>query len=88
MAAVVLKMQIDETLEKVFAKQNPEDTRLWVELKQLHRVQPGFHVTLMHRSSSKENPELWAKYKAIHEQAGSAENKLGDCEIMLERVSV
>lgn len=29
---------------------------------------------------------MWAKYKEVHEQAGSAENKLGDCKVQLERI--
>lgn len=36
---------------------------------------------------AKSYPELWERYSAIHEAAGSAENKLGDCQIQLERVS-
>jgi tRNA ligase len=49
-------------------------------------VQQEFHVTLIHRASSKAHPELWERYSAIHAAAGSAENKLGLCKVMLEKV--
>jgi tRNA ligase len=35
---------------------------------------------------AKSYPDLWQKYSEVHTEAGSAENKLGDCKVLLEKV--
>ncbi|PKS05076.1 hypothetical protein jhhlp_008443 [Lomentospora prolificans] len=89
MAVHVSTRDITDILEKAFAGQPPEIGRFYMQLKQTRRVQPKFHVTLMHRASSKQNPELWKKYNDLYEEAekaGNAQSKLGDCDVMVERV--
>ena len=86
MSVVVSKNQILDVLEKTFAAQSTNRTRFFRQLQQTRRVQAGFHVTLIHRAVAKQHPELWEKYIGIHEEAGSAENKLGSCQVQLERV--
>jgi tRNA ligase len=86
MSIVVSKNQILDVLEKTFAAQSTNRARFFHQLQQTRRVQSGFHVTLIHRASAKQHPELWEKYTGIHEEAGSAENKLGSCQVQLERV--
>ncbi|KEZ46744.1 tRNA ligase 1 [Scedosporium apiospermum] len=89
MAVHVSARDVNDILEKAFADKDRDTTRFYMQLKQTRRVQPKFHVTLMHRASSKENPELWKKYNDLYEEAakaGNAEGKLGDCDVMLERI--
>ena len=76
-------------LEKTFAASgNAEDSRFFKQLQGTRRIQPKFHVTLMHRASSKQYPELWDRYVRINELEGanSADGKLGEMEVQLERV--
>jgi tRNA ligase len=87
MSVTVSKNQIFDILETVFDKQSTNRARFFHQLQQTRRVQNSFHCTLIHRASAKQHPEIWEKYSAIHEAAGSAENKLGDCRVQLERVS-
>lgn len=81
------KNDILNILERAFGSVSPRKAQYWNQLQQGRRVQPAFHVTLIHRASSSSHPELWAKYSAIHEDAGHAENNLGSCRVILERVS-
>jgi tRNA ligase len=83
----VSKNQILDILEKSFGSERATRARFFRQLQQTRRVQSAFHVTLIHRAMAKSHPELWERYSAIHEVAGSAENKLGNCQIQLERVS-
>lgn len=73
-------------LENAFSKKGASTAQFFRQLQQSQRVQKEFHVTLMHRASSKTKPELWTKYSALHEAAGGGENRLGSCKIQLERV--
>lgn len=78
--------QVLEVLENAFSKKGASTTKFLHHLQQTGRVQNEFHVTLMHRATAKVKPELWAKYTAMHEEAGGAENKLGSCKVQLERI--
>lgn len=73
-------------LDKAFGSVPIEQARFFRQLDQSRRVQPDFHVTLIHRASSKAHPQLWKKYSDMHAEKGE-ENKLGDCKVVLERVS-
>ena len=81
---------INKILESSFKGKDPQLSRFYMQLKQTRRVQNKFHVTLMHRASAKDHPELWSRYIALQKEAddaGDPEGKLGDCDVMLERVS-
>jgi tRNA ligase len=80
------KNDILDTLETAFACVSTNKGKFFRQLQQTRRLQPEFHVTLIHRASAAAHPELWQKYSEIHAEAGSAENKLGDCKILLERI--
>lgn len=77
-------------LERTFAAPGlaAEQTRFFKQLQGTRRVQPRFHVTLMHRASAKQRPELWEKYVRVNDAIGSnsADGKLGDMNVLLERV--
>jgi tRNA ligase len=80
-----------ETLDDAFGGVSSNKARFYRSLEENHRVQPEFHVTLIHRASSKQHPDLWQKYMDRHAEAGGADgwsvgNKFGECQVMLERV--
>lgn len=86
MSVTLPKNDVLSALETAFASVSNNKAKFFRQLQQTRRVQPEFHVTLIHRASSASHPELWQRYSEIHAEAGSAENKLGDCKVLLERV--
>lgn len=80
------KNDILNALETSFASLSSNKAKFFRQLQETGRVQLEFHVTLIHRASSASHPELWQQYSELHAQAGSAENKLGDCKVLLERI--
>lgn len=77
---------INSALEEVFSAMPKQQAAFYHQLKGNKRVQPKFHVTLMHRSAAKQQPEVWDKYKSLHANAGGEEQKLGKANLQLERV--
>ena len=86
---------INTLLSKVFAGQPPETARMYNQLAHTRRIQPTFHVTLMHRASIPSNSSLWQKYASLHADAvASAASSgtptfdpiLGKCRVRLEKV--
>lgn len=90
MSVDVPAQDVNALLEKTFQAANPETTAFYKHLQNMRRIQPKFHVTLMHRASSKEHPELWDRYTKLQAEVesvnGAAESALGECEVVLERV--
>ncbi|KAF5022334.1 hypothetical protein F66182_5621 [Fusarium sp. NRRL 66182] len=89
MSVGIPSQEINSTLDRAFKGVPSSTSRLYTQLKQTRRIQPKFHVTLMHKAGSKEHPELWQKYVALQkeaEAAGNPEGKIGECDVMLERV--
>ena len=84
------------TVDKLFKRESPETARMYRQLQQSRRVQPAFHVTLIHRASATSHPELWSHLNDLHAhvlsekaQNSSAEKPdlmLGECRVRLERV--
>jgi tRNA ligase len=81
------KSSILNALETTFSSVSSNKAKFFRQLQQTRRVQPDFHVTLIHRASAKSHPDLWEKYSAIHDASGHGKDKLGDCKVLLERVS-
>lgn len=77
---------INDVLVKAFAGAPPETCRLYLQLKQTRRIQKRFHVTLMHRATSSQQPALWQRYSEAWKDGGGSDAKLGECDLMLERV--
>lgn len=84
------------TLDKLFSRESPETVRMYRQLQQSRRIQPAFHVTLIHRASIKSHPELWSHLSDLHTKvlseashnpsAQTPDPLLGKCRIRLERV--
>lgn len=74
-------------LQKTFNKAGAEQARFYKQLVGTRRVQPQFHVTLMHRATAKQHSELWDRYTKLHAEADSANaSSIGECDVVLERV--
>ncbi|QYT05302.1 tRNA ligase [Trichoderma simmonsii] len=86
MSVHVGRDQIDKVLDKAFKGVGPEISRFFWQLKNTRRVQRQFHVTLMHRATAAQYPELWKRYTELHEAAGGGDSILGECDVLLERV--
>jgi len=88
--------EVVSALDKVFSSLTPERARMYRHLQQSRRVQPSFHVTLMHRASIPSNPELWSHLTTLHANTLSeqsqdsstrtADPSIGKCRVRLERV--
>jgi tRNA ligase len=89
---------VNAVLEKAFANVKGDESRFYKQLKGTRRVQPNFHVTLMHRATAQQHPELWARYSRLYTEAeaaaaaggngagGAGGPKLGKLDVQLERV--
>ncbi|CAG8980435.1 hypothetical protein HYALB_00012922 [Hymenoscyphus albidus] len=75
-----------DTLENSFASASSNKARFFRQLQETRRVQPDFHVTLIHRASSKSYPELWSRYSDLHTASDGWDNKIGECKVQLERI--
>ncbi|KAK5634497.1 hypothetical protein RRF57_010210 [Xylaria bambusicola] len=86
MAISVPAKEVTVALESAFKGVEPEMQRFYKQLQQTRRIQPLFHVTLMHKFTAKEHPELWQRYTALEAESQSIDGKLGECEVEFERV--
>lgn len=86
MSLSVPEKDVKAALESAFKGADAESSGFFHRLQQSGRVQASFHVTLMHRSSSKEHPELWADYVKMQAECTHPDGHLGECEVELERV--
>ncbi|KAL2173792.1 fungal tRNA ligase phosphodiesterase domain-containing protein [Thermothelomyces heterothallicus CBS 202.75] len=78
-----------KALEKTFSQDLPAPkTRFFKQLQGTRRVQAKFHVTLMHRATAKEHPELWQRYTSLQDTDGAIhpDGRLGELDVQLERV--
>lgn len=87
--------EVVSTIDNVFSKLPPEKAKMYRHLQNSRRVQPSFHVTLIHRASIPSHPEMWSRLSSLHSDAvsessdqNSAPNydpTLGQCRVRLER---
>jgi tRNA ligase len=93
--------RVTSILETVFRDKDADTARLYRQLKQSRRVQPEFHVTLIHRASAGQSQQYWdtlsrMHYDVFHPQWEKAalegvthtlgEPELGKCLVLLERL--
>ncbi|EXJ68245.1 uncharacterized protein A1O5_08860 [Cladophialophora psammophila CBS 110553] len=86
---------IESILTSMFDHAPAEEARMYRMLKQSRRIQNDFHVTLIHRASATQDPQLWEMYMEEYRKALAAndlKNKnqltpnLGQARVKLERV--
>ncbi|KAI9674793.1 MAG: hypothetical protein M1817_001697 [Caeruleum heppii] len=85
-------------LEDLFTAQSTEQARFYRQLQQSRRLQPAYHVTLIHRANSTTCSDKWQKYTTLYETqlafagpsqstaVAQADPELGTCRVQLERV--
>lgn len=87
--------EINHTLSSIFGGANPEQSRLYNTLLNSRRIQPKFHVTLIHRASKEEHRAIWQKYTNKYidslthtpiEDPIQSPPKLGLARVRLERL--
>nr|POE49283.1 trna ligase 1 [Quercus suber] len=87
--------RVSAILDALFTDATPEVARMYRTLRQQRRVQPEFHVTLIHRATAPQHPEIWDRLSALHNAAIQPsdarafvvpEPKLGACSVRFERV--
>ena len=88
--------EITSTLHSLFPNSTPrEDARLYHQLVNSRRIQPAFHVTLIHRSARETIPETWSHYAKQYIESLTANPlpdpinfppKLGPARVRLERL--
>ena len=83
--------QILSILDSTFQSKEPTVSKFYRQLQQSRRIQPSFHVTLIHRSSKPQHTELWQRLTSLHidgsaSQGYVADPVLGRCRAHLERV--
>ncbi|KAL8771207.1 MAG: hypothetical protein Q9209_003378 [Squamulea sp. 1 TL-2023] len=85
----LLTNDVRNTIEKAFATQPPETSKFFRELQGNRRVQAAFHVTLMHRNSVSQDPDLWSYLSSLLASAQSSAQPsdiFGECRVRLERI--
>ncbi|KAK3672530.1 tRNA ligase [Recurvomyces mirabilis] len=94
-AAQVSPTRVSAILDTLFREAPAETARMYQILKQTRRLQPEFHVTLIHRAMTGQFPEQWNRLQDLHNKATAPtaerpyplpESKLGMCKVRLERV--
>ena len=87
--------EVISALEETFSSLPPDQAKFFRQLMASRRIQPSFHVTLMHRASITPNSTLWAHLTSLHSNAVSEsaiqskptfDPQLGACRVRLERV--
>lgn len=87
--------EITSTLKSLFTNTSPETARLYNQLHNSRRIQPAFHVTLIHRAASKDRTEIWDHYVKQYVDVLTANPvndpiatppKLGRARVRLERL--
>lgn len=82
---------VNPTLSAAFASVSPETAKFYRQLSSSRRIQPNFHVTLIHRTSSQSHPGLWSRLlesyiRKSNEAGAGPDMKLGECKVQLERI--
>lgn len=87
--------EITSTLSSLFASATPEHSRLYNTLLNSRRIQPKFHVTLIHRASKDEQMGIWDQYTKKYidtltntpiEDPITSPPTLGSARVRLERL--
>ncbi|CEN62199.1 Putative tRNA ligase (Eurofung) [Aspergillus calidoustus] len=87
--------EVSDLLHSLFTSETPpERARLYHQLVKSRRVQPAFHVTLIHKASKKDHAEVWDSLTQLYTEKmlqvppkdHSVTPTLGSARIRLERL--
>ncbi|KAI9782717.1 MAG: hypothetical protein M1839_004705 [Geoglossum umbratile] len=80
-------------LDSHFKATDAMTQRFYRQLQQARRIQPAFHITIIHRAKSGEFPEVWERFQTMMKNALSATDtssrldpELETCRVVLERI--
>lgn len=87
-------VEVLKTLNTLFDSIPKEQAIFYRQLGHARRIQPTFHVTLIHRASKDTHSDLWNRLSGLYSTSASpssSENQspdpiLGKCRVQLERV--
>ncbi|KAF3929276.1 hypothetical protein AA313_de0206877 [Arthrobotrys entomopaga] len=77
---------INVALEQAFATQSAEDKKFYTQLKNSRRIQPSFHITMVHRANVKKQAELWNHYDQLLQKLEPGKDMMDELEVKLEKV--
>ncbi|KAI9801007.1 MAG: hypothetical protein M1825_003541 [Sarcosagium campestre] len=86
---------IRNALETTFSAVDPAVASFYRQLEQQRRIQPSFHVTLIHSAHKKVNADTWSQYMALLDTKLEAKSdgdryasktELETCRVELERI--
>lgn len=78
---------IKQALAETFEGKPEEIAQFYKKLQNTNRVQPNFHITLMHKASSSQKPKVWENYIEKARATGPGlDGKLGSAKITLDKV--
>ncbi|KAF2223145.1 RNA ligase-domain-containing protein [Elsinoe ampelina] len=85
--------RVQSILEAIFRDADPTTSIMYNRLKGMKRIQPAFHVTLIHRANSNtpQWKDYWVQLNGLQTQAGSAKDgaeqpSLSKVKVQLERL--
>ncbi|KAG8625563.1 hypothetical protein KVT40_005964 [Elsinoe batatas] len=85
--------RVQSILEAIFRDADPSTSKMYNRLKGMKRIQPAFHVTLIHRANSNtpQWKDYWVQLNDLQTQAGPAKDGaeqpwLGKVKVQLERL--
>ncbi|KAI9752340.1 MAG: hypothetical protein M1815_000590 [Lichina confinis] len=70
--------QVADALKTAFSSQPATVAQFYNRLKNARRIQPTFHVTLIHRAAASAHADIWQRYAAAHEEARAKAASDGD----------
>ncbi|EXJ86237.1 hypothetical protein A1O1_06607 [Capronia coronata CBS 617.96] len=86
---------INSILSSMFDQADADEARMYRMLKQSRRIQSEFHVTLIHRASTQQHPDLWQLYTEEYRKSIATADlqdrsklapSLGPARVKLERL--
>lgn len=66
--------RIQAILDAVFRDQPPEVTKFYRQLQQTRRLQPAYHITLIHRATSRSHLDNWERLNKRYEDTKASIN--------------
>jgi tRNA ligase len=90
-AVKVPKNKVLDCLDTEFSGHSPTMAKFYRQLQQGRRLNPAFHVTLMHRASISQHNDLWQHLTSLHiksksEHPDTNDPPMGHCNIQFERI--
>jgi tRNA ligase len=81
----VPRQQILDAIDRALTAAPEEKRQFYYQLLNNNRVQPDFHITLLHRATKSQRPELWEKYEKVYREK-NARDPMGTAEVQLQQL--